>query len=134
MSAVFADTFFFLAILNPSDPAHRQASEMSRSLPRRRITTAWVLTEVGDALARDNRIAFLDLLRLLRDNPLVRVIGPCQELFDAGVALYGERMDKDWPLTDCISFVVMQREGIRDALTGDRHFEQAGLVPLLKEQ
>jgi hypothetical protein len=53
-------------------------------------------------------------------------------LFDARVALYGERMDKDWPLTDCISFVVMQREGITDALTGDRHFEQAGFVPLLK--
>jgi len=134
MNAVFADTFFFLAILNPSDPAHAMASELSRGLRRPRITTAWVLTEVGDALARDNRTAFLDLLKLLRDNPLVRVIGPSQELFDAGIVLYGERMDKDWPLTDCISFVAMQREGIRDVLTGDRHFEQAGFVPLLKEQ
>jgi predicted nucleic acid-binding protein len=42
-------------------------------------------------------------------------------------------MDKEWPLTDCISFVVMAREGITEALTGDRHFEQVGFVPLLKE-
>jgi predicted nucleic acid-binding protein len=65
MSAVFADTFFFLAILNPSDPAHHQASEVSRNLRRPRVTTSWVLTEVGDALARDNRTGFLDLVKLL---------------------------------------------------------------------
>jgi uncharacterized protein len=132
MSAVFADTFFFLAILNPSDPAHRQASDLSRSLRRPRVTTAWVLTEVGDALSRDNRTAFLDLLELLRENPLMQVIGPSQELFDAGIALYGQRMDKDWPLTDCISFVVMEREGITEALTADQHFKQAGFVTLLE--
>ena len=40
--------------------------------------------------------------------------------------------DKEWTLTDCISFVVMQREGITDALTADHHFEQAGFVALLK--
>jgi predicted nucleic acid-binding protein len=91
-----------------------------------------VLTEVGDAFARDNRAAFLDLMKLLRDNPLIRVVEPSAELFAAGVAFYAERPDKDWPLTDCISFVVMEREGIREALTGDRHFEQAGFVALLK--
>jgi hypothetical protein len=40
--------------------------------------------------------------------------------------------DKQWPLTDCISFVVMQREGLSEALTGDLHFEQASFVALLK--
>jgi predicted nucleic acid-binding protein len=29
-------------------------------------------------------------------------------------------------------FVVMRDEDIRDALTGDRHFEQAGFTALLK--
>jgi predicted nucleic acid-binding protein len=50
----------------------------------------------------------------------------------AGVDLYRRRPDKAWSLTDCISFVVMQREGITEALTGDQHFEQAGFVALLK--
>jgi len=60
------------------------------------------------------------------------VVEPSAELFAAGVAFYAGRPDKDWPLTDCISFVVMEREGIREALTGDRYFEQAGFVALLK--
>jgi predicted nucleic acid-binding protein len=46
--------------------------------------------------------------------------------------LYVNRPDKQWSLTDCISFVVMEREGIADALTGDKHFEQAGFNVLLK--
>jgi uncharacterized protein len=52
------------------------------------------------------------------------------ELFEEGFSLYSARSDKDWSLTDCISFVVMQRRNIREALTADRHFEQAGFVAL----
>jgi hypothetical protein len=69
---VFADSFYFLAVLNPRDTAHERAVEMSRSLRRPLLTTAWVLIEVGDAFARDNREAFLDLLELLRSNPFLR--------------------------------------------------------------
>jgi uncharacterized protein len=47
------------------------------------------------------------------------------------IQLYGQREDKTWSLTDCISFVVMQEHGVTEALTADRHFEQAGFVPLL---
>jgi hypothetical protein len=43
-----------------------------------------------------------------------------------------DRPDKDWSLTDCISFVVMEDENIKEALTADHHFEQAGFVALLK--
>ena len=53
------------------------------------------------------------------------------ELFERGLALYNARPDKEWSLTDCISFVVMADEGLTDALTGDRHFEQAGFTALL---
>ncbi len=124
--------FFVLAILNPRDAAHHHAAEVSRRLRQPRLTTAWVLTEVGDAFARDNRPPFLNLMRLVHDNLLFRVIQPSLELFNAGLDLYARRPDKDWPLTDCISFVVMEQEGIRDALTGDKHFEQAGFTALLK--
>jgi hypothetical protein len=53
-------------------------------------------------------------------------------LLDAGLGLYGRRLDKEWSLADCIAFVVMKDEGITDALTTDRHFEQAGFKVLLK--
>jgi hypothetical protein len=60
------------------------------------------------------------------------VVSASSELMRRGLALYLERGDKEWQLTDCISFVVMEDEGINDALTGDRHFEQAGFKALLK--
>jgi len=131
VKAVFADTFFFLAALNPGDAAHGAAIRWSREQDRVRVTTAWVLTEVADALARDNREAFLNLLDLVRRSPLFRFTEATRETFERGVALYGQRPDKAWSLTDCISFVVMGDEGLTEALTGDRHFEQAGFVALL---
>jgi hypothetical protein len=50
-----------------------------------------------------------------------------------GIQLYNSRLDKDWSLTDCISFVVMRERGITEALTGDHHFEQAGFTTLFKQ-
>jgi uncharacterized protein len=114
--------------LNSTDPVHARAAALSREWQARRVTTAWVLTEVADALAR----RFSELMELLRANPLVTIFPPSAELFERGVKLYSERPDKDWTLTDCISFVVMEDESIADAFTGDHHFEQAGFNALLK--
>ena len=92
-----------------------------------------MLTEVGDALsAAENREVFLKLLAVLHESPDASIIAASEELFERGVELYRQRLDKDWSLTDCISFVVMADEGLTKALTGDRHFEQAGFRALLK--
>ena len=132
MKPVFADTFFYLAILNPEDAAHLQAAELLRTRTARTITTAWVLTEVGDAMAAPmNRPLFLALLERLRSDPKVTIVPPTQELFDRGIHFYSRRRDQDWSLTDCISFVVMHDHKLTDVLTGDRHFEQAGFRGLL---
>ena len=65
-------------------------------------------------------------------DPRTTVFPASQDLFDAGVSLYSRRQDKDWSLTDCISFAVMQQQGLTDALTADHHFEQAGFTLLMK--
>ena len=131
MSALFADTFFFLALLNDRDAAHAQALRFEGVAPM--VTTGWVLTEVGDALsAPENRRLFLRLLALLQESPDVRILPFSETLFARGVGLFRQRPDKEWSLTDCISFVVMADEGIVSALTGDHHFEQAGFRALLK--
>jgi len=130
MMPVFADTFFFLAVLNRRDSAHHAAVRWSRDHDRLRVTTAWVLAEVGDALAADNREAFVSLVRLVRQNPLFRLIEASQDSFDRGLALYARRPDKQWSLTDCISFVIMSDEGLTESLTGDHHYEQAGFTAL----
>lgn len=74
----------------------------------------------------------MKLFDALKSEKKTIVLLPAPVLFDAGVRLYRERPDKDWSLTDCISFVAMEERGIREALTGDHHFEQAGFVALLK--
>lgn len=133
MTPVFADTFYFLALLNERDAAHARAVNISESEVRPLLTTAWVLTEVADGLSRSaQRAMFGDLLDALRDDPHATIVTSTEELFDAAVRLYRNRTDKHWSLTDCTSFVVMQRHGVSEALTADHHFEQAGFVALLK--
>ncbi len=132
MRAVFGDTFYFLALVSKRDEAHVRAAAFKRGTDRL-VTTAWVLTEVADALATSvGRSRFVSLLSELRDDPDSMVVPPTPDLFNRGVALYAERPDKDWSLTDCISFVVMRDMDITEALSGDRHFEQAGFAALLE--
>ena len=133
MKSVFADTYYFIALFNRHEPQHAKAEEFSRTFNGRLVTTGWIVTELGDGLAkppwRERFVAFRDDLV---SNPNVRIVSCSDELLSEGIELYRGRPDKEWSLTDCISFVVMQREGIAAALTGDHHFEQAGFTALLK--
>ncbi len=132
MIAVFADTFYFLALVNPRDQAHARAVAYTATFQGRIVTTAWVLTEFADAMSDPrNRPEFLGTLNDLRNDPQVLIVPADTVLFNAGVDLYAARTDKHWSLTDCMSFVVMQQQGIVEALTGDRHFDQAGFKALL---
>ena len=133
MRRVFADAFFYLALLSERDAAHRRATEIFRSGEiTGTVTTVAVLLEVADALSTPARrgacAGFLD--DLARD-PMTTVLRLDDELFHRGLDLYRTRKDKEWSLTDCISFAVMADEGLTEALTGDHHFEQAGFAALL---
>ena len=70
-------------------------------------------------------------MRGSQTHSLFTVIPVSQPLFDQGIRLYSSRLDKDWSLTDCISFIAMQEQGLVEALTGDHHFEQTGFKALL---
>lgn len=50
------------------------------------------------------------------------------------VELFRERSDKEWSLTNCLSFVVMGELSLVDALAADHHFTQAGFRALLLEK
>lgn len=134
MRTVFADTFYYFALVNPSNPVHAKARELTATYTGRVVTTGWVLTELADGWARPTarRAVFLGMLADLRASPDTTIVSTTDELLQKGVDLYAQRPDKEWSLTDCISFVVMAQEGITEALTGDRHFEQAGFIALLK--
>jgi predicted nucleic acid-binding protein len=132
MSTVFADTFYLLGVANPDDHAHDKCVEITAQL-QRIVTTTAVLVEVADALATSRqRERVEDFIHNMQREPRINILPLTQELFDRGLQFYTRHSDKEWSLTDCISFVVMRDERITDALTGDRHFEQAGFKILLK--
>ena len=133
MKAVFADSFHFLALLNADDPAHEQAVIEHRRPWQHIVTTDCVLLEIGDALCdpRDHD-DFLALCESLQADQRIKIVRLTPALLERGIQRFRDRPDKEWPLTDCVSFVVMEAEKITDALTGDRHFEQAGFKALLK--
>ena len=110
-----------------------KAKKLRAGLTESVVTTEYILIEVAAALSSAAyRPRFLHLAAQLRTNPKVTIVPSLHAHFAEGLDLYGRRPDKSWSLTDCTSFVVMQRDGISAALTGDRYFEQAGFVRLLK--
>jgi uncharacterized protein len=132
--SVFVDTVYLLALINPNDFWHEKALEWARRISEPLVTTEAVLTEVADALShRDRRKWAIDAIRDLRSDPQVAVTPGSADLFLRGFELYASRHDKDWSLTDCMSFVAMRDLGIDRALTADIHFAQAGFKSLLRE-
>jgi predicted nucleic acid-binding protein len=96
------------------------------------VTTEWVLAEVADAMAGSvNRLAAAAFIRDLCSDPNVTVVRASSDWFERGLQLYEQHRDKDWSLTDCISFAIMKKEALTEALTGDHHFAQAGFRLLL---
>ena len=133
MSRCFADTYYFLALINPKDAAHERAVQFTEGYAGDFVTTQFVLIEVANALSAPAfRERAVMLVESLTGRTEVTVIGASEAWFERGMELYRSRGDKGWSLADCISFVVMQERGIQDALTADHHFEQAGFVALLK--
>jgi len=129
----FADTYFYLAVLNPRDAAYGRAVALSQELTGAIVTTEFVLLELADAMARPpDRESFVRFCEQLRADAQVEIVAASTQLWERGRELYADRPDKEWSLTDCISFVAMKDRGITVALTGDYHFEQAGFVALLK--
>ena len=133
MKWVFADAFYFIAFLNRRDPAHSRTVNWMLGYHGSILTSEWILLELADGLATTPlRPTYERYRRRLLGNPRFRIIGFDNSIYDEALQLYDARPDKKWSLTDCTSFVIMRREGLKDALTGDHHFEQAGFVSLLK--
>lgn len=125
MNQVFADTYYWLALVHKRDPDHQRVHAYDANAFL--VTSVPVQLEVMDALSgiqlRPAAIAFWNSCALLLN---LEVIPISQDLLDRSAALFAARRDKAWSLTDCISFTIMQDRGIQLALTGDNHFIQAG--------
>lgn len=132
MTRVFADTSFFVAAIAPRDAYDRRAIEFSRAFEGEVWTTEFVIVELGNYLFRiKDRPFFEPILKNIRQSAQYRIIEATHGLLERGIQRFVDRPDKKWSLTDCISFVVMEEQGITEALTSDGDFGQLGFKALL---
>jgi len=132
MRRVFADTSFLIALLSPRVQNHYSAARLSAQSRLQIVTTEFVLIEMANAFAgAENRLRAVAFWNSMLDDPANDIVPASSALLGRGFDLFVRRSDKQWSLTDCTSFVVMQEHGLTEALTADRHFEQAGFSALL---
>lgn len=135
-SVVFVDTVAWLAIVNKSDELHHTALQVKKILIENKATlttTDFVVIETANSLSRlPMRRLATELIEFIMYSGLVGLVRANHDLIEQAWSLYKSRNDKEWSLTDCISFVVMKQNKITDAFTNNHHFEQSGFNILIK--
>jgi predicted nucleic acid-binding protein len=134
MTALFAGTFYWVALADFADSAHQRALALTAARASSRIvTTGEVLTEyltffstAPEPLRREAAESVVGILA----SSVICVIPQSRESFLAGLQLYRSRPDRGYRLVDCISMQAMRQEGLTEVLTNDRHFEQEGFRTL----
>jgi uncharacterized protein len=136
-SKLFLDASYAIALSAPADQHHTQAIRLADRIEAENLkllTTRAVVLEIGNALSKNRyRQAAVRLLRTIEADPRIEIISISESLYLRGLQLYCQRDDKEWGITDCISFVIMQDHSLTDALTADLHFQQAGFRALLRD-
>jgi predicted nucleic acid-binding protein len=135
---IFVDTSFFIALLNSRDADHAVAillQEHTVKQQTHKITSEYVLLELCDGLAKlRHRNLAVQIIHLLNGDNLFEIVRTSHEIWRKAWNLYMARADKEWGLTDCTSFVIMERMGLDSAFTADHHFRQAGFQAMLLNQ
>jgi uncharacterized protein len=130
---MFIDTSGFFCLHDIAERHHTLATKTNQK-KRHRVTTNYVLAEyVALALIRGlsgEKVASFSK-EILFDSS-VEIIWVNESLHYRAVNFLSERPDKTYSLCDAVSFLVMRDLEITDAMTTDKHFEQEGLVRLLK--
>jgi predicted nucleic acid-binding protein len=130
---IFVDTSYLWALLDNRDDLHVRAEAWHLAVSEPLVVTEYVLWELVNGFStaedRPKAHAAIDEIRASFDWQLMPA---SDDLFTAGLVLHRRHPDKDWSLTDCISFLVMRDRGIVRALTHDHHFEQAGFEALMR--
>jgi predicted nucleic acid-binding protein len=135
-SRVFADTLYWVGLINRRDPWSDAVTRIASDLEASIVTTDEVLVETLGFLSASGphlRAVAFAFVRALFQDPIIQVVPQSRESFLGALDLYASRLDKGYSLVDCRSMVLMRELGIEDVLTGDRHFAQEGFRLLLRE-
>lgn len=133
---VFIDTSGFYALVVVNDPEHESAHrtlERVQREKRRLITTDYVLDETATLLKTRGEMKLVQPLfeRVFR-SAACRIEWMDAARFDGVREFFLKYADQAWSFTDCACFCTMKELKLVDALTTDRHFEQAGFRALLR--
>lgn len=135
MKQIFADTFYWTALLNPKDQWHSSAKEIQPKIANAQIVTPeTILIELLNFYSEygaEMRQNVVDTVRDILVDFDVEYLPHSPEIFLEALDFYENRLDKGYSLTDCISMLTMKKLGINGILTHDNHFEQEGLKILL---
>lgn len=133
MRGVFLDTGYLLALINKKDNLHVLALEASGKFHGPYLTTQLILVELTNSLSLpEQRPLAVNIVEKLQKDPSTTVVPFSSERFEETLLYYKARSDKSWGMVDCFSFIVMDELMVKQALTFDEHFKQAGYnVPLL---
>ena len=136
MRKIFADTGYWIALLNPDDDLHQKAKEITNRINNiDLVTSEMVFTELLNAFSAKGVFYKQKVVKFINycfDNPEIEVVIQTDNLFKRGLELYSQRLDQAWSMTDCTSFCIMSEKNILEALAYDKHFEQAGFISLLR--
>ncbi len=134
MKQLFADTSYWIGLVNPRDQIHQKVIKITQQLfSVRLLTTEMVLGELLNSFSDSPfRRAVAGMVLKLRKDRNLRIVPQTSEQFESALRRYKQAADKSWSLTDCASFEVMEAEEVQAALTHDQHFAQAGFEALLR--
>jgi predicted nucleic acid-binding protein len=129
---MLVDTAGLLCFFDRDNEHHVDAIQLLEDATVR-VIHSYVLVEfVALCHARRlNRAGALALTAECMDNPAIECVWVDEFLHRDAQTLLESRTDKNYSLCDAVSFLLMQRRGLNDALTTDHHFEQEGFVKLL---
>jgi predicted nucleic acid-binding protein len=138
MKIIFADSFYWIALLSPKDTWHSRVIEWSQSYPDvSLLITDGIIDEIFAHFSKQGDILrgkVIELYQNILDEPNIQLIAYNQELRQAGIELYQKRPDKGYSLADCISMAIMKKLNISEVLTNDKHFSQEGFTILFSKQ
>ena len=137
MPTLFADTFYWVALLHAKDQWHKQVRSFSTSIKDYPIiTTDLVLVEYLNFFAESNfylKQGAINFYRQIQAASNLQIIAVDSTFIESGVKLYATRLDKGYSLIDCISMIIMNQLNIYQVLTHDKHFTQEGFTILFQE-
>ena len=130
---ILVDSGFLLALAQPTDELHARAVDWAQHLSEPMLVTEYVLWETVNSLSRRaDRLRAHRIMEMISADANYTFVPASPGLLAAGLRLHHDRPDKEWSLTDCVSFHLMRERSIARALAYDIHFEQAGFEALLR--